>query len=414
MFRFSNSLVQGLANPSYAGMLSNSVSGGMQSISDAFDTRRTNQGYDSIIAMLQQDPSNPQVQQSAMAVARQMGMDPKEVNALIQEQVQLQEQSAVRAQQQEQYEYQKSQRGAEETIRDETHARNQAKFELEKTIHQTNQENAEIERQRSQAIGLGIRLAGADEETQRKVLENVPEELTAQVLEGQQKALSLQKTVEDLRSSVGRNTPLPDEFLEHAAETYGMEDAVEGYRQRVRGGGAGVGKANQVFTDLYKQVAQEALVKGTDRAPKASTAKQDENARAIVDKLFQTEREGFSGWLQNLSVSAKEVAFGSSPQEDESLEEDYKEFLSQRIAQRMANERDFVATRENITKMAKEVQEDFANRLDLVNESRKSAGIPLDLSDEELVDLVVPQNPNLTREQVRDLLRERNLLKGGT
>ena len=89
-------LTRGLMNPSYTGMLGQSIAGGMQGIAQAQLANRQRQGYESVMGMLQQDDvTDPKVVQRIQAVQSQMGLDPMKVQELV-----MQQQAAARQKEQ--------------------------------------------------------------------------------------------------------------------------------------------------------------------------------------------------------------------------------------------------------------------------------------------------------------------------
>lgn len=77
MAKLSGSLLAGLSQPNLGGMLSQSISGGMQQISNAYKEKRQKEAYNSMFTILNNfDPEDKQVQQSVMDVANQTGVSP--------------------------------------------------------------------------------------------------------------------------------------------------------------------------------------------------------------------------------------------------------------------------------------------------------------------------------------------------
>jgi len=237
MARLSGYLTGRMANPTYGGMLSQNIHGGMQGISDAIAQRKQRDAFDSITSMLSgADPTDPRVVESAQAVGRQMQQDPLVVQQLINQQ---------QAQQRQQ---EQAQRAQEQAVRA------QANHQMIKATHEYNQQMRANKTADDNAIKGIMSVYSKDPEAARAALDKLPPERQEAAATALAKRIQYDAQLAAWDDTVKSRKPLTDAQLESMSKLPGMETAIETYKSMKEEPGA---KAN--LLRQYNQAFQASL-----------------------------------------------------------------------------------------------------------------------------------------------------------
>jgi hypothetical protein len=207
MARLSESLIAGLANPSYSGMLGSAVSGGFQGIQDGYAANRGRMAQEAANAMLTGgDVNDPQVQQSVQAVYSQMNQDPAQAQQLIKA-------------------AQVEGRAQAEEGRAKKNFIEQSKYrEMQMKTAQTQQEE-----EKAKKIALGKLYANPEKADE--IIMSLPEELRPAAMAAVSSQLQYNREREAAAEEAAGRERIPEATLATIKATPGMDDAILAYEE---------------------------------------------------------------------------------------------------------------------------------------------------------------------------------------
>lgn len=233
MARLSGNLTGRLANPAYQGMLSQGIYGGMQGISDAMAARKERHALESQMAILQNsDITDSRVQESIMAVGRQMGQNPLIGKQLIDRQLQekRQQEAAVRA--------------------EEAAERQKEAMQMQRTMQQYRIDELEYEKAARSARAKAVNAYKNSPENLDKVLATIPAEHLEYAKEGITNARQYDAAKMTLEDKIKERTPYTEDDLAPLREMQEMELALKRYEQEKNEPGAKA-RLNEAYRNAY-------------------------------------------------------------------------------------------------------------------------------------------------------------------
>ncbi len=268
MARLSSNLVQGMMNPSYAGRLSDSITGGVADIQAGYEQRKTRQAKESMTQiMLNGDLSDPNVKNSMTAVAAQMGQDPSMATDMIEQ-------------------GQKAQRAEEDQrLQKETFKMNKAKHDY---VMASNKEADSLKKATEQATAR----ISKQPEKMEEIIAGLPPEQQSSVRAAVIEKMQFDTTVMEYSEKAKGKVPFSPDIVSAMAETEGMEEPLRVYEKMKTQYPQG---AKKLLLSQYEKVRNNNMMMGrtTSQRNKPLSSTEVKQADTYVDQVWSREK---SNW----------------------------------------------------------------------------------------------------------------------
>jgi hypothetical protein len=355
MARISDSLISGMMNPTYGNRLADGVTQGMQGISDQYTKRRMDNANEGMLAVLNSgDPTDTNVQQSVMDIARQMNMDPVAAQEMIDSQI-----------------TKKHQTEAQQRAR-ESHLMAKANHEYRQGQQAEEKAQSEFNVKAVSQVNNG---KSVDE-----VMQSVPEKYQASAKAAIERDTQFRENMRKVATNRKEGQPLSNEFLESIKDLPGMEGAIRAYHENKK---LSPERANKILMQQYAvSHAQSLRTQPTGEDVKLAKWHTDLAEEYVDNVAAQIDTSG-SSWFGMNTLQLDENPM-------------VRDAVVLEVARRFAADKEWQPTKEAIEQIVKTV------------DTKKSSKGQDDEEAERRVQQAMEANPGMSREDVEKELRARN------